>query len=348
MAKPIYWHSGMAGAPQCADANRNAGNILAACLVNGFNTQAVSSASAVGGVLTLNYASDPGFEALSTVNVAGASVAEANGNLRVLSVGSNQVLLDAPGVPDGAVGGTIITKYAAAGWTEPFAANTQTRVFRMPGGSQRYFRVYHAVGGYALVRGYENMTALSTGTGPFPTTAQQAGNGPALLYEQAHSTDFGWWCLATDSGVYMQTFYTTLGYGLGWAYLGDPVQVVKAADVYAAVACARSGAIPYIARSHSGTGGAQPVTIPNFYTAQSMTVPSPIANGQRFLPGVLLEALNVCRGVLPNSFLAIPRQAPELCSTSISDVIGIDGRVRFLHDASSFGTIAIALDEDWA
>ena len=70
--KPIYIHSGMVGAPQYANADGNINAILEACLVIGFNLKTATSASASGGMLTLNFSADPQFEALQTVEIEGA------------------------------------------------------------------------------------------------------------------------------------------------------------------------------------------------------------------------------------------------------------------------------------
>lgn len=73
------------------------------------------------------------------------------------------------------------TGKSAAGWSKPYTA-TNAAVFRMGGGNQFYLDVNDngasngltgASGKEAAVRGYEVMTAASTGTGPFPTTGQQ-------------------------------------------------------------------------------------------------------------------------------------------------------------------------------
>lgn len=78
---------------------------------------------------------------------------------------------------------------AGAGWSKPFTG-TGIAVFKQgPGGNNRFLRVWNASGapdsyGYfaAYMRGYENMTAVSSGAGLFPTTAQITGNGMYTPY----------------------------------------------------------------------------------------------------------------------------------------------------------------------
>ena len=97
---------------------------------------------------------------------------------------------------------------AGAGWTKPFTG-ANIAVFRQgAGGNGRYIRVWNARTGddpatycmTANVRGYEDMTAVSTGTNPFPTTTQSNSNG--LLVRVAHSSPSyptGWIVRATSN-----------------------------------------------------------------------------------------------------------------------------------------------------
>lgn len=62
-----------------------------------------------------------------------------------------------------------------AGWTCPFSNATGMYVFKQGGGNQRYFQVDDSQTAmvssmrYILVRGYETMSDIATGTGPFPS-----------------------------------------------------------------------------------------------------------------------------------------------------------------------------------
>lgn len=97
---------------------------------------------------------------------------------------------------------------AGAGWTKPYTG-ANIAVFRQgAGGNGRYIRVWNARTGddpttycmTANVRGYEAMTAVSTGTNPFPTTTQSNSNG--LLVRVASSSPqypTGWIVRATPS-----------------------------------------------------------------------------------------------------------------------------------------------------
>jgi hypothetical protein len=96
---------------------------------------------------------------------------------------------------------------AAAGWTKPFTA-TNAAVFRMGAGNQFYLDVNDngasngltgASGQEAAIRGYEVMTAASTGTNPFPTTAQvAAATSNWRKSATANATARGWFMVADD------------------------------------------------------------------------------------------------------------------------------------------------------
>lgn len=76
---------------------------------------------------------------------------------------------------------------AAAGWTVPFInVNEELAAFRNAttgGGSGTYF-AFDEQNGYniqaAQIRGYKNMSAVSTGTDPFPNSAQIGGAGMSI------------------------------------------------------------------------------------------------------------------------------------------------------------------------
>jgi len=100
---------------------------------------------------------------------------------------------------------------ANAGWSRKtaFAGNTTTRAaFQQGGGNQLYLDVDDrgatgvltgATGKEAAVRGYEAMTDVSTGTNPFPTTAQiAAATGNWRKSATADAVPRGWFLVADD------------------------------------------------------------------------------------------------------------------------------------------------------
>lgn len=263
MSLPIVLHSGMTNAPALTYANGSLNSLLLACLVNGFNSTAVTSASASGGVVTFNFAAAPGFSELDTVEVAGATNTTVNGKRRVQSIAGTQVLIAIPGVPDGAVAGAITMKFASLGWTNPYSSGTTTRVYRQGQGGETYVRNLRVYDGTVTtenmwyVRGYGAMTAHSTGTEPFPTTGQIAGQGAGMYSiipsgSTAASDRRPWLIVGTHRAFYMCQGYgfdnggvssvglqhpsTILFSGQSMAvFFGDLAGRVKPNDAYATV-----------------------------------------------------------------------------------------------------------------
>jgi hypothetical protein len=349
--KPIYIHSGMSGAPQYANANDNINGILEACLINGFNTKTASSASASGGVLTLNFGTNPGFEALQTVEVAVADVAMVNGQHRVVANANNQVTIDIPGLPDGAVGSTgagITIKQAGAGWSKPFSASTKA-VFRPAAGNRRFLRVVNAAGVDTQARGYEDMTDVDTGTGPFPTAAQVPT--PLIINNIGYGSvaNSPWWLVATSKWVYFsltQSLTLASQYSVGSLFFGDLANVTVTADAYATVLRLSNGA-NYSPRNYAGASGAIAITSRDSVDG-SAAWPSVIADGQRFIPYVpMMEPNSLLRGVYPNVYKCYPQIPNYKFQDIYSNVASTTSRIKPVSAAlTSVMTFAIAIDDE--
>lgn len=114
----------------------------------------------------------------------------------------------------------------AAGWTKEFSAANQA-VYRAPSGLRHYFRVDDTSGQEARIRGYETMSGISAGTGPFPTDAQVNGGLYLRKSNAASSATRGWCVTASDTGVFIlpnsaQTSWVS-AYGVegNQAYFGE-------------------------------------------------------------------------------------------------------------------------------
>ena len=130
----------------------------------------------------------------------------------------------------------------AAGWTIEYTT-TNKRVYRAPSGRRLYLDVNDAAPVTAKesqMRGYETMSAIATGTGPYPTTAQQA-NGIFLRKSTTADATTRPWIIAAD-GRTLYTFiksadnanmYTCFMFGDIYSYGGS-------ADAYASMIIGRS------------------------------------------------------------------------------------------------------------
>lgn len=98
----------------------------------------------------------------------------------------------------------------AAGWAEAFTG-TNKAAYRAAAGARHYFRLDDngtGTGGAkeALIRGFETMTDVDTGTGPFPTAAQSALTASSLIARKSATADAtarAWYVIADDRTCYV-------------------------------------------------------------------------------------------------------------------------------------------------
>jgi hypothetical protein len=168
---------------------------------------------------------------------------------------------------------------AAAGWTKPYTG-TNTAVFRMGAGNQFYLDVNDNAPGVstsqeARVRGYETMSAVATGTGPFPTVAQFANGLFVRKSAAASGTGRVWTLIADDRTLYLliqsgdtagQWYCTCFGDFYSYVAGTDNFRtllIARVAEGSAAASTERtdlqspSGAVTghYAARAYTGLGG---------------------------------------------------------------------------------------------
>lgn len=112
-----FYYSTMKGAPVLASEWGSLLVVLKSCLLNGFNSQEVSSVTIADGIATITLGSNHGFIEHQVVSVSGANEALFNDEYRVLSVGDTTIKV-ATNLT--AVTGTMMIKTASMGWTEKF------------------------------------------------------------------------------------------------------------------------------------------------------------------------------------------------------------------------------------
>lgn len=113
-----WFDSGMAGAPTLPGNTQGAViGVLDACLVNGFNSQTLTSLVVSGGVATATKTSH-GFWDHTVVQITGATPADLNGKKRITRVNADSFTFEAVGMANGTATGTIIAKMAPGGWTK--------------------------------------------------------------------------------------------------------------------------------------------------------------------------------------------------------------------------------------
>lgn len=199
MTQVKYFHAEQTGAPTLNGVQGTLIAVLDACLVNGFGSKTVDSLVVAGNVATVNISTGHSMQPDMVAEIAGATPAGLNGEWRVVSTTSNSFTFTTSGISDQTATGTITTKVAPLGWAKVFSA-TNVAVYRASSveGTRMFLRVDETADGReATVRGYENMTDASTGTGPFPTVAQVA------------------------NGVYWPKATTTTANARNWTIVGD-------------------------------------------------------------------------------------------------------------------------------
>ena len=182
---------------------------LDACLVNGGATQSVTSITEAGTTYSAVIPADVSLEDKDWLVIAGASPAGANGTFQIALVNSTHFSYTGPGGL-GAITGSITYKRAPLGWSKPFGTVSNVAAYLAAAGitgmPQFYVRVDDNYAGagtvqQAAARGYETMSDQNTGTGPFPTVAQQA-NGLCWRKSSAADATARAWVLIGDGATF--------------------------------------------------------------------------------------------------------------------------------------------------
>ena len=234
-----FIHSTQAGAPTLNGTAGSLISLLDALLVTGWGLQTATSLSVSGGVATVVFGSTFPAVVDSVILVDGSSVAALNGEQKVTAVGNNAVSF-ATAAADGTASGAITVKMAAAGWTKLFTG-TNTAVYRSsdPQSYGMCLRVDDTGTTAARVVGYEAMTNVDTGTGPFPTAAQQSGGGYWCKSSATQSAANGY-LVAADSRFLLAHLcpyqYASAAYVSGNTHgFGDQITSRTSGDAFAAM-----------------------------------------------------------------------------------------------------------------
>lgn len=251
MTSVKHFHSAMPGAPNLTGQAGSLIAVLDACLVNGFGLQTASSVVVAGGVATVTLPAAHPFDVDTIALLAGASTSAINGEKRATSRTASAFTFAAPGVPDGAIAGTITVRLAPAGWAKPFTG-TNLAAYRSSDvtGTRDFLRVDDTDTRNARVVGFENMTDISTGSGQFPTAAQLSGGGWWPKANSADSNARAWTLVADGRTFWLHMQASSVNPGAGgsvWGF-GDFTSY-KSGDAFA---CALQAAASDQASSSSG------------------------------------------------------------------------------------------------
>lgn len=243
--------------------NGTAGTLLAvleALFVTGWGVTTAVSVNVSGGVATATLNPGETFDRDAVVLVAGGTPNELNGEARVLS-SSNTSITWATTAADGAATGTITIRYAPqTSWSKVYAA-TNKAAFRSthPQSSGHYLRIDDTGTTTARVRGFETMSDVDTGVGPFPTDAQMSGGGYLHKSTAANAT-------AVRYRIFCDERFVIFAIAAGSASIatnraanargfGDPIVLSPSGDAWATMLSANgsSSSVSYAAALEGGS-----------------------------------------------------------------------------------------------
>lgn len=159
--------------------------------------------------------------------------------------------------------------------TDAYTVDNNKRAYRQIAGTNQYYlRVTDdgtGAANYARARGYETMSDIDTGTGPFPTDAQVSGGLYAIKSANVGSTARPWRCISDGKIFYLffnQDSASDWNAATG-LFFGD-YKTYKTGDIYNTLLCSSNSTAAsgfafgrvdasqtgkYKARTYAGTGG---------------------------------------------------------------------------------------------
>lgn len=205
-----FFHSEM---PNCPVLSGTAGSLIGlldACLKDGFGLKSTTALSVASGVATLTVSGVHSAVVDGVILVSGAATVALNGEQKVTAITANTVSFAtaAPNVTDS---GTVTFKMAPLGWAKPFS-DTNIAVYKPtdPLATGMLLRVDDTSAQFGRVVGYETMSDVNTGTGPFPTSLQMSGGGVWPKSIGADAVGVGW-TLCGDGRVFYLHIQTRRG-----------------------------------------------------------------------------------------------------------------------------------------
>lgn len=243
----------------------------------------------------------------------------------------------------------------AAGWAKAFSG-TNLAAYRAAVGNRMYLRVDDTPAQFPVLRGYEAMTGISAGTGPFHTDAQAPGCY-ACKSSTADTAARPWIVLADEQAVYVWvnhggTVLTTPSTTVACCFFGDIVSY-KPADQYATMLVARSSASVstsfeqlgrlmtsssvvagyYLARNSAGVAGAVGCNVQavlpgsiSFMGLGGSPYPDPVTGRMNLALAPVVESNYAARGHLPGLFNPL-HNAP---GTHLDTITGLDGETYLI------------------
>jgi hypothetical protein len=247
MANVVCYKSTQQGAPTLTGVAGSLITLLDACLVNGYGSVSVSSITQTGNVATVTTATAHGLLTGDRATIAGAAQTDYNVSATVAVTSATGFTYTVANNPVSPATGTITARRAGANWTKEFTG-TNRAAYRMnpTNNTGFYLDVNDAAPGTggareARVLGFETMSAVGTGTGQFPTTAQLQSQFTNIRKSTtADATARAWTLVGDDSCFYLftETGDVTLPVACCTFHFGDFISY-RANDPYRCTLMAR-------------------------------------------------------------------------------------------------------------
>lgn len=241
-----FIHSGMNGAPALSGTAGAMIAVLDACLKDGFGAGTVDSVVIAGGIATVMRSAGHPMEVGAVALLAGATVSggSINGEQKVLTTTLTTWTFDAAGFANQTATGTITQKIAPCGWAKVSGTNIATYKSGDVTSTGCYLRVDDTGTTNARVVGYETMSDINTGAGPFPTTTQISGGGYWPKSASADATARPWIFFGDGKMFYLAVQYSASSTANSLtAVFGDPISL-KSPDAYCcALNCAEASPV---------------------------------------------------------------------------------------------------------
>lgn len=178
----VYFHDGLADAPQLSGQVGVAKDALYAFLVTGFHTKTITSLTRNGTVATAVCASH-NFEANRIIEISGVNEAGWNGRYRITSTQTGSFTFAVSNSLTTPATGTILAKYAPAQWTR-LDDGSNVAAFRQGVTGGHYLRCDDSNAKYLKFLGYRDMTDRNNGSDQYP-------NGTGYYEAKSNAADSG-------------------------------------------------------------------------------------------------------------------------------------------------------------
>lgn len=360
------YSSAMANAPQLSGTAGTLIAVLKACLVDGFDSRSINSISVSGGIATASISAGHPYAANEVVRIAGVTGAFSalNGDWRLSSGEATTFTFDVGSMPDGSAAGTMTALRAPAGWVQAFSA-TNKAAFKSGDvtATGKLLRIDDSGATYARVIGYETMSDVDTGAGPFPTEAQVAGGGYWGKSSAASSAARAWRIRADAAGFEIAVQYDGTNWITSW--FGDLIRESPTDEAAVLLTCGSTatlsnmGPLPtfnnaaghFMPRAISQAAGAiqgkkygHPVTSSGAAGA-GLDYPAPGSGLLYVTPIEVWESGSVFRGLLPGLYGPV-HPAAQLTDGAVEpSVAGMPGR-RLVIQRTAYGGVSHAYAVD--